>query len=507
MLQFSSRRLLLGLAATLATILYAIDSTIVNVALPNIQGTLQASPDQAGWVVTSYIVIGAITTPLAGWMGVRFGIRRVLSLSILGFTAGSMLCGIAMTLPQMVFFRMIQGAFGASLVPLSQVALLREFPRESHGRVMALWGMGVMVGPVLGPTLGGWLTDELSWRWAFYINLPLGILAWIALMASMPKGDGDARRPFDLLGFVLLSVAVGSFQLMLDRGQTQDWFASGEIVAEAFLAATAFYMFIVHSLMGRHPFVDIHLFKDRNFNVSIVMMFVVGVALISPAVLVPSFLEQVKGYTPTQAGWLMAARGLSSIFALMLGARLSAWFGPRLTMALGIVLAAGSLFLMAQFSVDTQTDRFLLTSMLQGLGMPLTFMPLSLIAYATLPDQARTEAGTLLTLLRNIGASVGISVIIAQLARSAQFNVAYLVEHFTAYDVRRWASVGAVPGANGATVGLLGEIQRQAAAIAYANDFMLLSLSIITMLPLVWLLRNPRGHLPKPPAPTVAAEH
>ena len=191
MLRSAGNRLLLGLAATLATVLYAIDSTIVNVALPNIQGTLQASPDQAGWVVTSYIVVSAIMTPLAGWLGVRFGIRRVLGLSILGFTAGSMLCGVAMTLTQMVLFRMIQGAFGAALVPLSQVALLREFPRESHARVMALCGMGVMVGPVIGPTLGGWLTDQVSWRWAFYINLPLGIIGWLALVASMPKGGED----------------------------------------------------------------------------------------------------------------------------------------------------------------------------------------------------------------------------------------------------------------------------------------------------------------------------
>jgi DHA2 family multidrug resistance protein len=485
-------RWLLGLAATLATVLYAIDSTIVNVALPNIQGTLQATPDQAGWVVTSYIVVGAIVTPLAGWLGVRLGIRSVLAWSILGFTAGSMLCGVATTLTQMVLFRMLQGAFGAALVPLSQVALLQEFPRESHGRVMALWGMGVMVGPVIGPTLGGWLTDQVSWRWAFYINLPLGILGWLALIASMPKGGGDAKRPFDALGFVLLSVAVGCLQLMLDRGESQDWFASTEIVAEAFAGGLAFYMFLVHSLTGRQPFVDVHLFRDRNFSVSMLIMFVIGIAVLSPAVLLPGFLEQVKGYTPTQAGGLMAARGASSILAMMLAARLSSRIGARPTMSLGIALASLSLYLMGQFSVDTQNDRVLMASLLQGLGTPLTFMPLSLVAYATLPDRARTEAGVLLTLIRNVGASVGISVVIALLARSMQGNVAQMVEHFTVFDLRRWAALGQWPGADAPTVGLLGEIRRQALGIAYANDFLRLSLCTFVTLPFVWLLHAPR---------------
>ena len=485
-------RLLLGLAATLATVLYAIDSTIVNVALPNIQGTLQATPDQAGWVVTSYIVVGAIVTPLAGWLGVRIGIRAVLGWSILGFTLGSMLCGVATTLAQMVVFRMVQGAFGAALVPLSQVALLQEFPRESHGRVMALWGMGVMVGPVIGPTLGGWLTDQVSWRWAFYINLPLGLLGWLALMASMPRGGGDRKRPFDTLGFVLLSVAIGCLQLMLDRGESQDWFSSTEIVAEAFVGAMAFYMFVVHSLSGREPFVDVHLFKDRNFTVSMLIMFVIGIAVISPAVLVPGFLEQVKGYTPTQAGWLMAARGAASILAMMLGVRLTARFGARPTMALGIALSSVSLLMMGQFGVDTQTDWFVLSSLLQGLGTPLTFMPLSLVAYATLPDRARTEAGVLLTLIRNVGSSVGISVVIALLARSAQANAGHLVEYFSVFDLRRWAAVGQLPGPDAATVGLLGEIRRQALGIGYANDFLRLAVCTVVTLPCVWLLRTPR---------------
>jgi DHA2 family multidrug resistance protein len=231
--------------------LYTIDSTIVNVALPHMQGTLQATQDQAAWILTSYIVVSAIMTPLAGWLGTRYGLRPVMLWSIAGFTLGSMLCGLATGLGQMVAFRVLQGASGAALVPLAQVVLLQEFPRAQHAKVTALWGMGVLVGPVIGPTLGGWLTDELSWRWAFYINLPVGLLSFTGLLATMRRGDGDTHRPFDLTGFVLLSLSLGLFQLMVDRGQSEDWFESTEIVAEAFFAALCFYMFFAHSLTAR----------------------------------------------------------------------------------------------------------------------------------------------------------------------------------------------------------------------------------------------------------------
>jgi DHA2 family multidrug resistance protein len=500
-------RWLLGTATVLATMLYAIDSTIVNVALPHIQGSLQATQDQAAWIVTSYIVVSAIATPLAGWLGTRYGLRAVLGICIAGFTVVSMLCGIATDLTEMVLFRSVQGAFGAALVPLSQVVLLREFPREQHGRVMALWGMGVMVGPVIGPTLGGWLTDAFSWRWAFYINAPIGVVAWLGLMAAMPKSATDARRPFDLTGFVLLSLALGLFQLMLDRGETRDWFESTEIVAYAVASALGLYMFIVHSLTARHPFVDIHLFKDRNFTVSLIVMFVIGITVISPSVLLPSFLQQLQGYTPTEAGTLMAARGAASIVAMMVGARLTSVIGPRATMAIGIGAAAVSLWMMGRFSVDTPASDVVLTGIIQGVGAPLTFMPLTLVGYSTLPDRARTEAGVLLTLLRNVGAAVGVSATVALLARSAQVNQSYLAEHFTAFSTDRWQAVGAAPGANLSTGALVGEIGRQAAAIAYANDFYLLAACTLVTLPLVLALRGAREARAPAGAAAVEAGH
>jgi DHA2 family multidrug resistance protein len=485
-------RWLLGLATMLATMLYTIDSTIVNVALPHIQGTLQASQDQVAWVVTSYIVISAIAMPLAGWLGTRFGLRLVLSVSIIGFTVSSVLCGFATGITEMVAFRMAQGAFGAALVPLSQVVLMRGFPPASHARVMALWGMGVMVGPVIGPTLGGWLTDTLSWRWAFFINVPVGIVATVSLLASLPRDDANEHRPFDITGFVLLSLAIGLFQLMLDRGESQAWFESTEILAYAFLAALGLYMFIVHAMTSRHPFVDIHLFRDRIFTVSLIIMFTVGFALIAPAVLLPSFLQQLQGYTPTQAGVLMATRGVASVFAMMVASRIAPRLGPRWTMTAGIVMTSAALFIMSGFSVDTPSSWVIGAGVLQGLGTPLVFMPVMLVAYTTLPDRSRTEAGVLLTLLRNIGSSVGVSMTVALLAHSAQANQSYLVEHFTAYSTARWQAAGAMADASPATGMLVAEISRQAAGIAYTNDFLLLAVSTLITLPLVALLRGTR---------------
>ncbi len=488
-----SSRWLLATATVLATLLYSIDSTIVNVALPHMQGSLQATQDQAAWIVTAYIVVSAIATPLAGWLGARFSLRRILLISIAGFTTGSILCGVASSLTQMVAFRMLQGGFGAALVPLCQVVLLQEFPRESHGRVMALWGVGVMVGPILGPTLGGWLTDEFSWRWAFYINLPVGVLAFLALLVAMPKGRTEKHRPFDVRGFVFLSLAVGLFQLMLDRGETSDWFSSPEIVAEAFFSVVCIYMFIVHSLTSRHPFVDIHLFKDRNFTIALLIQLCIGAFVLSPAVLLPSFLQQLQGYTPAQAGVLMASRGISSIFAMFAVGRLVTLIQPRTTLLIGIATVTASMWMMAGFDIATPASQFVIVGLVQGLGIPLAFMPITFVAFATLPDASRTEAGVLLTLVRNIGGSAGISVAIALLSRSAQVNQSYLAEHFTPYSTDRWQALGALPGANVATGGLMGEIGKQALAIAYSNDFHVLAAATLLAVPCVLLLRRPKA--------------
>lgn len=483
-------RLLLGASTVLATLLYSIDSTIVNVALPHIQGSLQATQDQAAWIATAYIVVAAILTPLAGWLGMRHGLRRVLMASVIGFTVCSILCGIATTLPQMVAFRALQGAFGAALIPLSQVTLLQEFPRESYARVMAVWATASLVGPIIGPTLGGYLTDTLSWRWAFYINLPIGVLAWLGMSLSMPKGRRNLHRPFDMTGFILLSLAIGLFQLMLDRGQTNDWFASPETVAEAFFGAICLYMFLAHALTHPHPFVDLHLFRDRNFAVSLLIQGTVGAFVMSPSVLLPTFMQQLQGYTPAQAGLLMASRGISAMVAMFAVSRIPARFDVRNTMIAGVLMITATLWWMATFSIDTPASHFFISGLLLGWGMPMTFIPTQTIAFATLPDSSRTEAGVLLRLGVNIGGSAGISIVVAQLARSAQAAHSHLSEYFTPYSIDRWQAVGSAPSANAPTGILLGEIERQSMALAYGHDFQLLAAMSLLCIPLILLLKR-----------------
>ncbi len=484
---------MLSLATVLCTLLFTVDSTIVNVALPHMRGSLQATQDQIAWVLTSYIVVGAIATPLAGWLGSRFGLRRVLAISVVGFTLGSVACGFATGLGEMVAFRMVQGLFGAALVPLAQVALLQEYPPEQHGRVMALWTMGMLVGPIIGPTLGGYLTDTLSWRWAFFINVPIGLLAYFGLLEGLAAEHDDHSRPFDWTGFILLSLALGLFQLMMDRGQTLDWFESTEVVAEGFFAAVLGFMFVVHSMTTRHAFVDPTLFRDRNFLIAVTLMFVIGLSMLSPSVLLPSFLQSLQGYTPTQAGTLQAVRGVSAIVAVMIAGRLVGRIDPRILVGAGVLFSAISLLMLGGFSLDTPRAQVIIAGIAQGCGAPLIVVPLSVMAYSTLSPAQRAEAGAILTLIRNTGSTVGISTVVAILARSTQINMSYLGEHFSAYDVQRWQATGVVPGANPGTAHLMGEIERQAAAMAYANDFHILALATITVLPLVWFLRPPKG--------------
>ena len=483
-------RLILGASTVLATFLYSIDSTIVNVALPHIQGTLQATQDQAAWIATAYIVVSAILTPLAGWLGTRFGLRPILITSVIGFTTFSILCGLATSLPQMVVFRSLQGAFGAALLPLSQVALLQEFSRESYARVMPIWATASMVGPIIGPTLGGYLTDSFSWRWAFYVNLPIGVLAWLGFSLSMPKRNRSTHRPFDMTGFVLLSFSIGLVQLMLDRGQGNDWFESPEIVAEAFFASVSLFMFLVHSFTHRHPFVDLQLFRDRNFTLCLLIQGSVGAFMMAPSVLLPSFLQQLQGYTPAQAGALMATRGAAAVFAMLVMGRLSAKIDARYTMLTGVLLGTATLWWMTGFSIDTPATIFAISGLFLGLTMPLVFIPAQLIAFATLPEASRTEAGVLLRLAINIGGSVGISIVVAQLARSMQISSSHLSEFFTPYSTDRWQAIGGTPGPNVVTGTMLGEIGRQALALAYNHDFQMLAAMSLVCIPLILLLRR-----------------
>jgi DHA2 family multidrug resistance protein len=487
----AGQRFLVALGTVLSTLMYAIDMTIVNVALPHMQGTLQATQDQISWVVTSYIVASAVSTPLSGWLGTRFGLRPVLSIAVAGFTVASVLCGIANGLTEVVLARILQGIFGAAVVPLAQVALLHEYPTHKHGRVMALWSLGVMVGPVIGPTLGGWLTDQLSWRWAFFINVPVGIASCFVLLRGLSREhDASAARPFDWTGFVLLSLALAMVQLMLDRGHSQDWFSSSEILGEAFLGGLFGYMFIVHMLTAPHPFIDPGLFRDVNFTVAVILMFAIGLTMLTPTVLMPTFMQTIQGYSATQAGILQASRGLGAVVAVLIAGRLTGRVSPRFIVGVGLGSAIVSLLLLGHISVDSPSSFIWLTGMVNGIGPPTIFVPLSVAAYSTLRREQRAEAGAMLTLLRTIGSSIGISIAVALIAHSTQVNQSYLTEWFTPFATDRWQALGFLPGPDTRTAHLVAEITRQAAAIAYANVFYLLAFATLGVAPLVWLVRR-----------------
>ena len=482
-------------AIMLPTIMQALDSTIANVALPYMQGSFSASQEQIAWVLTSYIVAAAIMTPPTGWLAGRFGRKRLFVTVVFGFTIASMLCGMATTLSQIVAFRLLQGMFGASLVPLSQSVLLDAFPRERHGSAMALWGLGVMVGPILGPTLGGYLTDHYNWRWVFYINLPIGVVALLLISAFVPETEKDKSRSFDFFGFGMLSLAVGSLQLMLDRGENQGWFGSTEIIIECVLAGLCFYLFLVQTLTAKRPFISPGLFRDRNFVGCMLCMFTVGVVLFSSMALLPPFLQGLMNYPVMTIGNVLAPRGAGTMVAMLIVGRLITRADPRFMILFGMSLTAISLWQMSGFDTDITPRLLITTGLLQGFGLGFIFVPLSTIAFSTLAPQYRGEATGMFNLMRNIGSSIGISICFALVSQFTQINHAALVEHVTPFNPlfqspslpQVW-DLGTASGA----AALDHMITAQAMTIGYLNDFKLMMWMILGLAPLVMILKRPR---------------
>src|SRR3954464_4641197 len=412
----------------LATIMQALDTTIANVALPYMQGKLSATQDQINWVLTSYIVASAIAIPVTGFLATRFGRRRLFLASVAGFTGASVLCGMAGSIEQMVLFRLLQGIFGAPLVPMSQSVLLDSYPKEKHGSAMALWGVGVMVGPILGPTLGGWLTDSYSWRWVFYVNLPFGILTILGLLTFLSETE-RRKLPFDSFGFITLSVAIGALQLLLDRGNDKDWFGSPEIVAEAIVSATSFYLFLAHTFTAERPFVNPRLFKDRNLTSRLVFIFVVGVILLATLALLTPFLQNLMGYPVLAAGFVLAPRGVGTMITMFLVGRLIGKVDARVIMGLGLVVMTGTLYERSGYTPDVSRWEIVRTGFIQGVAFGLIFVPLSTVTFSTLPPEWRTEATGLFSLMRNIGSSIGISVVVSLLSSNTQLNHAEIAAH------------------------------------------------------------------------------
>ncbi|MEA2990235.1 MAG: transporter, family, multidrug resistance protein, partial [Alphaproteobacteria bacterium] len=425
---------IITVCAMLATIMQTLDTTIANVALPYMQGGLSTSPDQISWVLTSYIVAAAIMTAPVGWLSERFGQRDFFVASLIGFTVASMLCGIAESLPQMVIFRVLQGMFGAALVPLSQATMLDLYPPEQRGWAMAVWGMGIMVGPILGPTLGSYLTDAYNWRWVFYINVPFGILAAAGLAVFLKESAHRPRSKFDWTGFAYLSLGLGCLQLMLDRGELKDWFGSTEIVVELVLACLGFYLFMVHMLMDSEPFIKPRMFHDRNFSAGVLLMFVVGAVLLASMALLPPYLQNLANYPVSTAGLVMAPRGVGTMVAMMLAGRLANLVDARLVMLAGIFVLADSMSRMVGWTPDVPASSIVTTSLVQGFGLGLLFTPLSIITFATLPMEFRVEGTAFFSLVRNVGSAIGISVTSALFTQNTQIVHSQIADSVTPFN-------------------------------------------------------------------------
>jgi DHA2 family multidrug resistance protein len=489
---------LLTVSVMAATIMQALDSTIANVALPKMQGTLSATQDQMSWVLTSYIIAAAIMIPLTGWMAGRFGRKKVFLISIVGFTIASALCGIATSLPEIVMFRLFQGMSGAALVPLSQAVLFDINKPQNFGKAMAVWGIGVTMGPILGPALGGWLTEDYSWRWVFFINVPIGILAFLGLSATIPETKKLINR-FDFFGFIALSCGLGGLQMMLDRGELKDWFGSTEIIIEGLIALVGFYLFLVHTLTHDKPFISPALFKDRNFATSCIFIFLVGVVLFATLALLPPMLQNQLGYPVITTGLVTAPRGAGTMAAMMLVGRLSGKVDARLIMCVGLSLTTLSLWDMTHFDLLMGMRPVIVSGVLQGFGIGLSYVPLSTLAFGTLPAHLRNEGTAFFNLLRNIGSAIGISVVQTMLTQKTQTMHAYMTEHITTDTLNNpaYASSHIDVTSRSGLAALDNMITQQATMIAYLNDFKLMMIITLAVIPLLLLLKRPT-HKPDP---------
>ncbi len=505
----SPNRTMVTVCAMMATLMQALDNTIANVALPYMQGSLSATSDQITWVLTSYVVAAAIFTAPVGWLASHFGRKRLFLICVIGFTIASALCGMAASLTQVVAFRLLQGMFGAALVPLSQGTMLDLYPAEQRGSAMAIWGMGVMVGPILGPTLGGYLTDAYNWRWVFLINVPFGILASFGLTLFMRETPRHEGLRFDWTGFAVLSLGLASLQLMLDRGEQLDWFHSTEIVAELVLACLGVYLFVVHLFTADSTFIPPRIFKDLNFSAGFLIMFAIGMILLSSMALLPPYLQNLGGYSITTTGLLMAPRGAGTMLAMLMAGRLTSRVDPRLLMFGGILMICCSMWRMIDWTPDVDVWSLAFTTFMQGFGLGFVFIPLQVVAFATLAPELRGDGTALFSLIRNVGSALGISISSFLLTQGTQIMHARIVESVTPFN-RSLQTGGAFLLWNSATgpgkAALNAEVTRQASIIAYANDFkFMLFVSLATAF-LLLLLRRPPSIIAAPAAQHVAMD-
>jgi DHA2 family multidrug resistance protein len=499
---------IVAVAVMFATFMEVLDTTVVNVSLPHIAGSLSASVDEASWALTSYLVANAIILPMTGWIANYFGRKRTLLAAVFGFTAASVLCGLAPTLPTLIFFRIVQGATGGALQPLSQAVMLEAFPPKDRGKAMAFWGFGIVVAPMLGPVLGGWLTDNYSWRWIFYINLPVGLASVIMtrLFIFDPPYIRRSNRGIDYWGMGLLALGVGAVQVVLDKGQEEDWFGSTWIQALLLVGGIGLVWFIVHELRTRDPVVHLRVFKDRTYSAGVFLMTVLGFVLYGSMLLVPIFLQTLLGYPALNAGIAMAPRGLGSFLMMPVVGTVLGRFDPRKVLAIGLVGASWSLYSLSKLNLSAGYWDIFWPQFIQGASLALLFVPLTTATMDPIPKEEMGNATSMFNLMRNLGGSVGIAASTTFLFRGQQFHVHQLVGNVTPYDqqVRVWMSgvqsSMLARGSDPTTAmhqsysAIWGMVQRQAAMLSFLDTFRAMAVVFLLVLPLLFLMKKPKHH-------------
>ncbi|MHB8502410.1 MAG: DHA2 family efflux MFS transporter permease subunit [Candidatus Acidiferrales bacterium] len=498
---------IIAVAVMLSTFMEVLDTTVVNVSLPHIAGSLSATVEEATWTLTSYLVANAIILPLTGWLSNFFGRKRMLMFSVTGFTIASFLCGLAPNLPFLVACRIIQGACGGGLQPISQAILLESFPPEDRGKAMGFWGLGIVVAPMLGPVLGGWLTDSYSWRWVFYINVPIGIASIVmtSLFIFDPSYIRRASQKIDYWGIGMLAVGIAALQIVLDKGQEKDWFGTDWVTVLAIISGVVLLAFLFYELHIKDPVVNLRVFTNRTYSTGVFLMSLLGVGLYGTTVLIPLILQTLLGYPALRAGLAMAPRGLGSFIAMPLAGIFIAKFDPRKMLTVGLIVCGFTLFQISRLSLSAGYWDFFWPQLLMGLSLGLIFVPLTTISMAPIRKENMGNATSLFNLVRNLGGSIGISAVSTMQTRFQQRNISILGADVNPYSLSARSAMKSLQGmfvargsdiataANQARAVMFGLVERQASMLAYNSIFLILAGLFVLMLPFIFLMRRPQG--------------
>jgi DHA2 family multidrug resistance protein len=507
---FHISKWVVALTVMLPTLIEIIDTSVVNVSLDHIRGSLSAGIDEATWTITSYLVSNAIIIPMTGWLSRVFGRKRYLIFSVALFTTSSLFCGLAWNLMSLVFFRVLQGVGGGALQPLSQSILLETFPRKQHGMAMALFGVGIMFGPIVGPVVGGWITDNWSWHWIFFINIPIGVISIIMILFFIidPPYMKRMKMKIDYYGLLFLSVGLGCLQIVLDKGQREDWFASGFITWLSLIAVVMLVLFLIVEYFAEHPIVNLKTFRNVSFTTGCLVMFFAFFNLFGSIVLLPIYLQTLMGYTATLAGLVLGPGGLATLIAMPLAGRLVTKVNPKGLLAFGIIVAAYSTHLMSRFNLLADFSAVIWPRIVLGVGMGFLFIPLTTMTMSSVPREDMGNAAAIFNLLRNLGGSFGVAFVTTMVARRAQFHQARLVDHFAPTDggfqiaanqfsqVLQFKGVSSAAASQAGNATIYGRLLREASMLSFNDAFYLLSVCMALVVPLVFLMRKGRSEAP-----------